>query len=210
MKKIISTGIILISTTLFGFENIENKVNKEFDKDSLRTSFIIQVNDKDINLKIDNSYKGKNKFNSNSFHVGLDYLHIEKEHSNLKENSFMISTPFYYKGNITKNLSNTLGMSLNIIDNSDFITAGFNLGLEYKLPIKETTVKLLTNIDYSPKILSFNNAEELINFNTSASIEVIKNRANIIFSYKYISIDTEEKNNIKYNEYGYAGIEFIF
>ena len=171
----------------------------------------ININNDDIEvaLKFD-----MGQFNSeldiDSTFVGLRYISAENKHDSdgLIEISYLMRKPLQAQ----RDLSVGIGFKLDYtsVGSHDFLALPLGLEGQYRLPLDSSMVPIYVGAQfyYAPSVLSFQDADNYLEFKINADIEVIE-RGLITVGYRHIDTDYEA-GDVKFNSAGFIGFKFVF
>jgi hypothetical protein len=172
----------------------------------------LKINDKDLEIatKLDMGQFNEN-IEPNTVFVGGRFLYVDSTHSS-KSNKNL--DPFYELNFLLKkpigdtNLYLGMGIKLNYTDG--FFTAPLGIEGEYQLPVlKMIPMYINSSVYYSPKALSFKDADDYFEYRIGYDIELVKN-ARITLSYSRIDTNYVDSPSFTYNESWYVGFKFGF
>lgn len=175
----------------------------------------INVNDSDLELsgKLDMGQLS-NSVEPNTVFLGFRFLDANKKHSEDEKadiNSFAELNFLMQKQIARSGLSIGLGVKVNNtkLGNQDFISVPLGLEVSYRIPASEYIPMYIGgSIYHAPSVLSFQDAENFMQYRVNFDLEVIKN-GRITIGYR--SLDTNYKTlNFNYNQAAYAGFKFAF
>ncbi|MBA3026387.1 MAG: hypothetical protein FP820_08260 [Sulfurimonas sp.] len=175
----------------------------------------INVNDSDLELsgKLDMG-QVIDSVEPNTVFLGLRFLDANKKHSE-NENADIKSYSelnFLMQKEIARSgLSIGLGVKLNStkLENKDFVSAPLGLEASYRIPASEYIPMYLGgSIYHAPSVLSFQDAENFMEYRVNFDLEVIKN-GRVTIGYR--SLDTNyDTFNFNYTKAVYVGFKFAF
>jgi hypothetical protein len=175
----------------------------------------INVNDSDLELmgKLDMG-QVINSVEPNTVFLGLRFLDANKKHSedenadmdSYAELNFLMQKQIAHSG-----LSIGLGVKVNSTKafNQDFVSVPLGLEVSYKIPASEYIPMYIGgSIYHAPSVLSFQDAENFMEYRLNFDLEVIKN-GRVTIGYR--SLDTNyDTFNFNYNKSAYVGFKFAF
>jgi uncharacterized membrane protein len=179
----------------------------------------INVNDSDLELigKLDMG-QVINSVEPNTVFLGLRFLDANKKHSE-NENADIESYSelnFLMQKQIARSgLSVGLGVKVNTtkLANQDFVSIPLGLEASYRIPASEYIPMYLGgSVYHAPSALSFEDAENFMEYRVNFDLEVIKN-GRVTIGYR--SLDTNYNTNgytynFNYNKSAYVGFKFAF
>lgn len=175
----------------------------------------INVNDSDLELsgKLDMG-QVMNSVEPNTVFIGLKFLDADQkksENENANIDSYAEINFLMQKEVGRSGLSLGLGMKVNATKGFDqtFISAPLGLEASYKLPASEYIPMYVGgSIYHAPSVLSFEDAENFLEYRATFDLEVIKN-GRVTIGYR--SLDTNYKTfNFNYTKAVYVGFKFGF
>ncbi len=172
----------------------------------------LKINDKDLEVaaKLDVGQFNENVEPGTMF-VGGRFFHVEAEHSS---DSLADIDPFYELDFLVKRPIGTtglqLGMGIKLNYTNSFFSAPLGIESEYKLPVsKMIPIYVNASVYYAPNALSFNDADNYLEYRAGVEVELVKN-ARVTFSYTKINTNYVEVPDFTYNESWYVGFKFGF
>lgn len=175
----------------------------------------INVNDKDLELmgKLDMG-QVIDSVEPNTVFFGLRFLDANKKHSeyeNADIDSFAELNFLMLKEIGRSGFSVGLGVKANStkMGNKDFVSVPLGIEASYKIPASEYIPMYVGgSIYHAPSVLSFEDAENFMEYRVNFDLEVIKN-GRVTVGYR--SLDTNyDTFNFNYNKSVYVGFKFAF
>lgn len=179
----------------------------------------INVNDTDLELigKLDMGQM-INSVEPNTVFLGLRFLEADEKHSeyeNADIESFVELNFLMLKQIARSGFSVGLGVKANStkLDNKDFVSVPLGLEASYKIPASEYIPMYVGgSIYHAPSVLSFEDAENFMEYRVNFDLEVIKN-GRVTIGYRSLDTNYETNNdtyNFNYNKSAYVGFKFAF
>jgi len=179
----------------------------------------INVNDTDLELigKLDMGQM-INSVEPNTVFLGLRFLEADEKHSeyeNADIESFVELNFLMLKQIARSGFSIGLGVKANStkLDNKDFVSVPLGLEASYKIPASEYIPMYVGgSIYHAPSVLSFEDAENFMEYRVNFDLEVIKN-GRVTIGYRSLDTNYETNNdtyNFNYNKSAYVGFKFAF
>lgn len=168
----------------------------------------ININNTDLELsaKIDMGQFNDN-VEPNTIFVGAKYLIADEKHSDVNKIYDYQEINFLMQRDVNSDFRLGLGLKLNHTRN--FVSSPLGLEAAYKLPITSSVPFYLGGSIYvAPKILSYDKADDFLEYRVTLEAEVIKN-GSLVVGYRHM--DTNYKNfDVEYNDSIYFGFKFLF
>jgi hypothetical protein len=179
----------------------------------------INVNDTDLELmgKLDMGQM-INSVEPNTVFLGLRFLEADEKHSeyeNADIESFVELNFLMLKQIARSGFSVGLGVKANStkLGNKDFVSVPLGLEASYKIPASDYIPMYVGgSIYHAPSVLSFQDAENFMEYRVNFDIEVIKN-GRVTIGYRSLDTNYETNNdtyNFNYNKSAYVGFKFAF
>lgn len=179
-----TVSVFAMHTAEININNLDLEVSAKFD--------IGQVNE---------------KVEPNTIFVGARYLSVDERHSDISNVRDYYEMNFLMLKNASKNLK--LGLGVKINHTKDFTSTPLGLEAVYRLPIESSMPFYVGgSLHYAPKVLSFEKADNYLEYRMAVDAEVIKNGF-VTVGYRDINTNYEGRN-VEYNKSFYAGFRFLF
>jgi hypothetical protein len=189
MIKQIIAGIIISSSLLLGSSSVE-----------------LNINDNILEVLSDYSLNDVyNMSNNANYNLTLSYLKSQKDDLNT-----IIATGLKIQSPYVDELGLNIGFGVKLVFadnyNDSFKAIPFNIFIDYEI---NNNINLNINFSYSPKILSFSNANKYQEIQIKANYEVIDNGF-LYIGKRDITTDYTDGTSIKFDDDIFFGFKVLF
>ena len=147
------------------------------------------------------------KVEPNTVFLGAKYLKADKRHSDISSVDDYYEANFLMMKNASKNLKFGLGVKMN--HTKDFTSTPLGVEAVYRLPIESSVPFYISgSLYYAPKVLSFEKADNYLEYRAAVDVEVIKNGF-VVVGYRNMNTNYESRD-VEYNRSFYGGFRFLF
>ena len=127
-------------------------------------------------------------FNLNNSRASVSFLFNEKRDNTITGSLMYDAEPEFFSG-LTLSFGTKLYAGLLSIENADVVGLAASIEAAYKLPVRQFPLKLSASVSYAPDILTFGQADRIIDWNVRSGLALTKNIDGFV-GLRFLQFDT--------------------